>query len=270
MTLQELYAGIGLQPELAAHLERLAAGFDWAKKERYIAGMLEPDTAQQSYTALRGVLLDEIDLGNYKMLLCQLEAARRCRARYAAAGMPDAVFWDTMGCFARFCAECREKTGSLHFDRGWWTWRQISMRLFRLGALEYELRDRDGEKTVAVHIPSGADLSPAAVDASLAQAAAFWAQHHPTYAGAPHTCHSWLLSPALTEFLDEGSNILAFQKRFTLTGTDDGDEFIEWLFRRPCDTPAEELPETTRLQRAVKAMLLESDEGLGAGVGMLT
>lgn len=269
MTLRELYADIGLQPELIEYLLQLETTFDLRRAEPYIAGMLQPETVQQSSVALRAMPLQEGDLGNYKTLLCHLEAARRCRQLYAEDGMGDEVFRATMGCFARFCGECFEKTGSLHFDRGWWTWRQLSRRLFRLGELEYELREQDGVRTVVLHIPSDADLSPAAVDASLQTAREFLARHRPDYADAPRTCHSWLLSPALTEFLEEGSNILAFQRRFTLTETDDSTDYIEWLFRRPFDTPAEELPATTTLQRRVKAMLLERDDDIGAGRGVL-
>lgn len=269
MTLQEVYEGIGLQPQLVEVLERLRADFDWQKYLPHIRGMQQADTAWQSYSALRVLLLEEGDLGNYKTLLCQLEAARQTESFYWMMGIPREIYWDTMKCFTRFCGECLEKNGSLHFDRGWWTWRQLSLQLFRIGALEYELRQRDGEKTVAIHIPSDAELSCAAVERSLQQARRFLWDFFPDYSRVPFTCHSWLLSPALVQFLDEDSNILAFQKRFEILCADDGEEYIEWLFRRPFDTPAEELPETTRLQRRVKAWLLDNDESIGAGYGVL-
>ena len=269
MTLQEVYEGIGLQPQLVELLEHMSVDFDWQTYTPYIRGMQQTDTAWQSYCALRALLLEEGDLGNYKALLCQLEAARQTESFYWMMEIPREIYWDTMKCFTRFCGECLEKTGSLHFDRGWWTWRQLSLQLFRIGALEYELRDRDGQKTVALHIPSDADLRPEAVEESLRRARKFMWDFFPDYCRVPFTCRSWLLSPTLTQFLDEDSNILAFQKRFTVTQTEDGEEYIEWLFRRPFDTPAEELPESTRLQRRVKAWLLETDESIGAGYGVL-
>ena len=44
---------------------------------------------------------------------------------------------------------------------------------------------------------------------------------------------------------------------------------MEWLFGKTPDTPLEELPENTSLQRKAK-VLLENGGNLGAGVGILT
>lgn len=69
--------------------------------------------------------------------------------------------------------------GCCGFDRDFWTGRQLSLLLFRLGELEFEIVSEDGEKAelsedekhshylLHVHIPSDADLSPERCDESF-------------------------------------------------------------------------------------------------------
>lgn len=61
---------------------------------------------------------------------------------------------------------------------------------------------------INIHIPKAAALDRASVDASLAQARAFFADH------PIMVCTSWLLDPALASVLDDGSNIVRFMDRF--------------------------------------------------------
>lgn len=164
-------------------------------------------------------------------------------------------------------SECVRRTGSPDFDRGWWTYRQLSLQLFRLGELEYELREYDGLPAAAIHIPSDADLSPEAVDRSLTEADIFFRSHFgPRVA---YTCRSWLLSPSLIPLLGENSNILSFQRRFDIKSRDlESREFVQWLFYTSPDTPVELFEERTSLQRAVKGMLLAGGS-LGSAFGVL-
>lgn len=144
------------------------------------------------------------------------------------------------------------------FDRGWWTYRQISMSLFRIGALEYEFSEEEGEKAIALHIPSDADLSAEAVDRSMQEADTFFRTCYPDYAYDRYTCESWLLSPVLRQLLPEQSHIVSFQKRFTIKSVDrEENEYIEWLFQVPVDTAYEQLPVRTSLQRKVRKLLLD-------------
>ncbi len=247
----ELCELLELGPEVAEALER--AGPPPDRAEALTAALCRRETAAEAYRELERLLAPDPD--GMRMLRCQLNGVLMAREAYRETGIPDAVFADTVGCFRRFLGESRRVYGRLQFDRGWWTWRQLSLSLFRLGSLEYERRERDGGRVTAVHIPSGADLSPEAVDRSLRQAEDFFDRF---FGGMGEIrCHSWLLSPALTPLLREDSNILAFQRRFTVEREDPGDrEFIRWLFEMPEETPPERLPERTGLQRAVKKLLL--------------
>ncbi|NEE42841.1 hypothetical protein G3M53_98075, partial [Streptomyces sp. SID7982] len=75
--------------------------------------------------------------------------------------------------------------------------------------------------------------------------------------GAPHrhaTCHSWLLDRQLADHLPAGSNILAFQRRFTAFGARPvgDDDVLEFVFHTPPGTAdLDRLPQTTTLHRAL-------------------
>lgn len=228
-----------------------------------IVAMTQRETAASACQALLKTM-GEDDMG---LLACHLYAAAMTREKYRLAGMDDNIFLDTMGCFRRFLCEAERRTGKMWFDRGWWTWRQLSMRIFRIGELEYELYD--DPHAVAMHIPSDSDISAENVERSIGQAKAFVPRYFPDYGEAPFGCESWLLSPSLRDFLEDGSRIRAFQDRFFLIHVDPQpkDEW-EWLFASPEDTPVEELPERTSLQRKVKKHLL-SGGSIGVARGIL-
>lgn len=197
------------------------------------------------------------DEGGFKILSAMLEAALLAKEEYQKRGIPEEVFFATMGCFPRFIGEHRESFGCYGFDRWWWTGRQASLQLFRIGALEYELIENGEEKQISVHIPSDADLSEQAVDASLAGARAFLKRFFPEYAGARFCCHSWLLSPALATLLPKESNINRFRARFTILGVDeDADDYKLWVFKNKALT-LDEFPENTSLQKKMKAYLAQ-------------
>lgn len=188
-----------------------------------------------------------------KMLTCMLLCALKTRETYRQLGIPQDIFLATMDCFPRFVREHKVSYGCYGFDRDFWTVRQLSCVLFRIGLLEYELEQ--GE--VCLHIPSGAHLEPDAIDLSLAQARAFLSRYFPQWQNLPMTCHSWLLSPTLPQLLPENSKILLFQNRFTVTETDPEDRsFLMWVFQND-QLPYEQLPERSRLQRSLKQHLLQ-------------
>lgn len=253
MELCVLYSLIGLPSQMLARLDAVRGQVDFPQFEGDLALMMDGRTAASAYAHLQAALGDDPD----KMLYCQLECARRAYDRYQAMSIAPDIYIATMRCFSRFLQECERKNGRMFFDRAWWTYRQISMSLFRLGALEYEFAEDEGENAIAVHIPSDANLRAEAVDASLAQAESFFQTYYPHFSYSKYTCESWLLSPSLKPLLPDGSNILAFQNRFQILREDREDqEYLEWLFQVPPNTDCAALPEHTGLQRKVKALLL--------------
>ncbi|MBE6949768.1 MAG: hypothetical protein E7451_00335 [Ruminococcaceae bacterium] len=184
------------------------------------------------------------DPDGFGELAGQLQCAVKTYELYRERGISDGIFVDTMKCFTRFVREHLESYGRYGFDRGFWTVRQLSGILFRIGELEYELRE--GE--IHLHIPSDAVLEPTRLRSSWAAARAMLGE-------GDMVCHSWLLSPDLVGLLDDDSKILAFQRNFHIHSPAPDDSFRQWVFKNP-NLPDEALPEATTLQRRLKAFLL--------------
>lgn len=227
-----------------------------------------------AWHSLRHLLKPDAD--GWRMLAAMLGcAADATFRRYLDADIPQDVFIDTMACFSRFVREHKTSYATYGFDRDFWTYRQLGMRLFRLGTLEFELVEGtdvpagiEGDKAVNVHIPSDADLGADTCDASLKREERFMARFFPTFCEVPVICESWLLSPALKRLLPQGSRILDFQRRFQLVSTnDEAEDWREWVFQRNPE-PVDCLPERTSLQRSMKRWLMGGHR-VGTGTGVL-
>lgn len=197
--------------------------------------------------------LDPDPLG-MKMLTCSLLQALKTWENYRELGISREIYVETMACFSRFVDEHMKSFGCYGFDRAFWTVRQLSGRLFRIGELEYELIW--GEKKIDLHIPGGSRLRNDILRASWEEAKALISRCFPEYEDAPMgISESWLLSPTLQELLPVESNILRFQRNFRLTPLGTGDSYMQWVFKRT-DLALRDLPEDTGLQRHLKAWLL--------------
>lgn len=268
MDLYELYDLIDLQTEMIQKLKLVSEKIDLKQIDFYLKQLMDRETAVESYRHLKTLL--EEDKDNMKMLYCQLECARRVFDQYQKKHIKDTIYRDTMKCFSRFIEECKKKNGRMFFDRDWWTYRQISMSLFRIGELEYEFQKYEGENVIAIHIPSDANLSKGAVDASMKQAEIFFQTYYHDYKYEKYSCDSWLLSPRLKPLLSKKSNILSFQNRFHIVRENNEDKgYIEWLFQVPIDTNYKDLPAKTDLQKKVKEILLNGGN-IGSAYGIIT
>ncbi len=255
MNIKELMRLIGLQPELQASILDFCHSFSFDLIAQPLKDIYIYDRMQQAYTEIQNILGD--DPGHMKMLGCMLKASADAYSVYRELGIDDAIYVATMGCYTRFLKETFEISGTLDFDRYWWTTRQAGCHLFRIGALEYERKCLESDTVIAIHIPSDADLSPKAVEQSFEMARAFCDKIFPALSGRPFQCHSWLLDPQLKNMLSNQSNILNFQTRFEIYNPGEiSSEFIAWLYKRNPDTDLAKLPENTSLQRNVKKHLL--------------
>ena len=189
--------------------------------------------------------------------------------KYQELGISDDIFNDTMKCFTRFVSECTKKTGECYFDRGFWTYRQTALQIFRIGELEYELVEDNGTKLISIHIPSDAILTKELIEESVYKCRKFMEKHYPDYTGCEYVCGTWLLSPNLRNYLNEGSRILQFQSFFKIKNfNQESKDFIDWLFMKDKDYDITMLPENTSLQRNVKKALLEGNK-IGSAYGTL-
>lgn len=112
----------------------------------------------------------------------------------------------------------------------------------------------NGDPVIALHIPAGGGLSPEIVDETLAKTKDFVAVHYSDIPYKAFVCSSWLVDPQLIALAGEASNIAAFARRFTpMAQKSNGNGVMNFIFFDPDRRiPLEELPEDTRLQRALK------------------
>lgn len=248
--LQELCTAIRMPEPVSEEILAIAPRLDLEALRPMLEGLFRQQQWEEALEQLQKALGD--DPRGMKMLTAMLLCTLKTREAYARQGIADPIFLATMDCFPRFVKEHMVSYGTYGFDREFWTVRQISGVLFRVGLLEFELREKD----VSLHIPTGARLDPEAVTASLEAGKAFLSRHFPDWAEKPMTCHSWLLSPTLQELLPPDSGIRKFQDRFRVTPQEEENrDFIMWVFKHD-DLPLEQLPEDTSLQRILKAHLL--------------
>lgn len=267
MTVQELCSKIELQECMANRVNEFVSSYNFEEAEDIIQGLMIPDKAKEAYEKLMEFFEDDEDC--VKVLSCFLEAGTRVYEKYKEMGISEKIFVDTYKAFTRYTEECKAKTGKYAFDRAFWTYRHTSMVLFRLGELEFELKNDEGVKAVAVHIPSDAKLGEEYVDEYLKMTEEFITKHFPEYADKEYTCYSWLLAPKLQELLSEDSNIIKFQNRFDIHTEDRTPmSVLEWVFKVSDDADIATLPEDTSLQRKIKALLLSGDN-VGIGIGRL-
>lgn len=250
--------------ELPAEVGRMVLAAGDFPPEATLRALTCPQTAAGAYREL----LDRTsaELRGLDMLAWMLRAALYTHEEYARRGMAEGVYLDTMKCFSRFVREHKASYGIYGFDRGFWTYRQLSLSLFRLGELEYEWRQ--DVPSVSLHVPSDADIALPLCRRSLAEFDRFAAEFFPGRDRRPIEIESWLLSPALSDLLPPDSKINRFRNCFRLTRWEKEDTgFLQWIFGRE-DIPVQDLPETTSLQRRTKARLLQG-QPVGAGTGTL-
>lgn len=242
----------------------------WEGLEAVISNLTEYNLAGQARLQLAEFAAPYEEASGMGQLAGMLAAACHTRKLYEKWGIPDGVFLATMGCFPRFLRETKQITGEWIFDRAFWTWRQTSGMLFRLGTLEFEYGRKEDAPYLAVHIPSDARLGHRELEEAYREAEIFWERGKvPCFCGKPRMarCHSWLLSPRLSRFLPEDSGIRRFAQGYEITDFDPDDEnFYRWLFEGKKEW--ERLPEETSLQRAVKKYLASGGK-IGAAVGRL-
>ena len=202
------------------------------------------------------------DPNGLKRLCCMLRCAIKAREEYDRLGISEEIYVDSMAAFSRFVREHMESYGCYGFDRGFWTTRQVSSKLFRIGQLEYELTTLEGAPVVSLHIPTDVDLRHESLRPSLAEGLAEFFRIFPEYADKPVYCHSWLLSPLLKDMLPPTSNILRFQEMFDITLDEKpSNDVLLWVFKNP-KLPKEDLPENSSLQRKLKRFLLAGNQFL--------
>ena len=156
MELEILFREIELQEKMAERVMSVLPVLSGEEIETQLKCLMNIKTAPDALAHLTALFPDEDGVG---VLACSLLCACKAYKEYQKKGISDTVYFETMKCFTRFIDETQKRTGRLAFDRGWWTYRQISMQLFRIGELEYEFVEYEGRPALSIHIPSDAHFS---------------------------------------------------------------------------------------------------------------
>jgi hypothetical protein len=197
------------------------------------------------------------------------------RAFHGERGVPDDISWATLADLGQQLVIHRKRRGTTGLDLQWWLVPHFLGALYALGRLQFHLYHlrvgiagpafwpdtdepgfRKGDATLGVHIPATGPLVPSQCDASFALAGSFVRDHFPGHDFRVATCTSWLLDEQLADYLPEDSNIVRFQRRFTVVdgATDDGRDTLRFVFDRVPES-IDKLPQRTTLERAIVAHL---------------
>lgn len=254
MNISVLCENIGLQPHIRDRVFSFAEQFDFKSVDEQQKGYFIYENMDEALRRTQAILGEDAD--GCRILACMLRASVNAYEVYRTKGIPDGIYFATMKCYTRFIDETYRMTGKLCFDRYWWTARQAGCHEFRIGELEYEMKQTGEAAGISIHVPSDADFSPAAVEKSLQAANEFFARYYPSLSGAEYRCDSWLLDSRLKGMLGDDSNIISFQNRFEIIHEGEaGTDFARWVFKT-ASTDYAEYPENTSLQRNMKKHLL--------------
>lgn len=264
MNIRELCEKIKLQPSMTDAVINCIEGNELEQVMGDLDGLMKRDTWDDALDIIKKKLGE--DKGGVKILACMLIKSAETWDKYVKSGLSETVLIETYKCYTRFVEEHMTSFGTYGFDRDFWTPRQASGLLLRIGELEYEMVDENGKKEVAFHIPSDAVFTKENIDSSIAEARVFIEKYYPEYLDSPMTCNSWLLAPALKELLPVDSNIISFQNRFEIKSVDlDAPDILQWVFKNP-KISIEDGAEETSLQRKMKAYYLDGNKvGLAYG-----
>ena len=222
MDKKQIYEKLGIDDDL------LCAALETARTDRgRLSDLVVPLLKGKTGKAKR---LDPIE----KLALVLL-ALPRVYDNYKAAGIGDEIFFSTFSDIKIWCDNAFEQYGEKGLVNIRWIAKHVSMKIFRLGRLQYEFSRfailphaglknvlkcpyRMGEKCLTVHIPQGEKLEPSLCEESFQRANGFFGSHYPDYKYRCYTVITWLLNPDLENVLGEDSNIVKFGKTFTLLG----------------------------------------------------
>ena len=131
--------------------------------------------------------------------------------------------------------------------------------IVRLPKSEWEILLRPGDMMLDAHIPGHKPLTVELCAASYARARQLFATHYPEFEFRGFHCHSWMMSPELSEVLKPGANVLKFQSAYLRYPVPTkGEDVLNFVFFLRYTTFAD-LPEDTSLQRALKARYLRGE-----------
>lgn len=241
----------------------------WWLLERVVAGIIGRMGELENAPAAPD-LSGHDALARYFHVYAYLALKPLVEAWHRERGIPPDISRRTLADLGRNMAVHRMRHGTGGFSFQFWLQFHFRGALYQLGRLQfqrstlgettgYAIRDTGypygpGDLALNVHIPGfSGPFRPERCDASFEWARAFFPTHFPEEPYRVAMCHSWLLDPQLASYLPEHSNIIQYQRRFTLVHRDRepmDDVAFEFVFGKRV-SEIDTLPRNTTIQRAL-------------------
>ena len=156
---------------------------------------------------------------------------------YNEIGIGKKILFDTLQDFIYWLDIWSKIKGELHLGQLVWMREILSAKIFRLGRLQFCLakhyrcqKNENQNNVIACHIPAGEPLDSKECIKSFDFARDFFSRFYPEYHWEKFICHSWLLGEELVDILGENSNIVKFQKLFTIEEQIESDSILHYVF----------------------------------------
>ncbi len=174
-------------------------------------------------------------------LLSMMYMCEGLSKQYAARGIPENILMDTLSDIVRWLEVWSDIKADLYLGELSWLKEHMLFHVFQLGRLHFrmsaakhdipEANVLQGDPILEIHIPDIGPLRPEECDKSIAMAKDFFPKYFPEFHWKVFTCHSWLLDDTLEQLLPTHSNILKFQRRFTIVEKRRSDDILGFVFR---------------------------------------
>lgn len=200
-------------------------------------------------------------------LLSFLYMCEATEKEYARRGISNEILVETLKDIVVYTRLWTEVKGYLYLGELGWLKRHLSVKLFRLGRLQFAIGAMrtdapgysltTGDPILEIHIPEGSPMTVEACDESFAMARDFFKKYFPDYTYKAFTCGSWLLDDTLKDHLKASSNILAFADRFNKITSSESFGLLRYLFK--WNTTPESLPDehaATSFAQSIKDAVL--------------
>lgn len=217
---------------------------------------------------------------NFIFLVC---ASKRMLADFLKNDLSEELFWDTILDLKYKLFECKAVMGVWgNFVENWYNI-FYSLDVFKLGRLEFErvkypedmpvykkgdIEVKPGDTVYSVHIPSSGPLTRELREDSYAQAKEFFRAERGNEP-VVFICHSWLLFENNRQIFPADMNLVDFMNDWDIIDSKESEKYGDcWrLFGKEFDGEVDNLPQTTRQQKAMAAWLKQGKKtGEGFGV----
>lgn len=204
---------------------------------------------EEFYNALNNIKIEDVKTDEYdteqkdgkKNFLSYLYMCEELSKKYKQKGISEEILYDTLADLGRWLDIWSNLQGELYLGELGWLKSHLSMKLFKLGRLQFAFGKADcdvveknlkkGDNIIEVHIPAEGPLIKEECEKSFETAKKFFKKFYPDYEYKYFTCHSWLLDTSLKEILSDSSNIIRFQNLFDVVHEKKSDSILKYTFK---------------------------------------